>query len=279
MVPRSYRLVDFVIFEMFKKSYVQLFRSKNYPVIAKNVNHSKDCLMKFKLYLMIYQGDFDIVDSFTSKTYFSKKYVQELLSRPSIHPRILTNNNEEFRKKIVSSKWLKDDERWQHYKEQYDKKVDHDFRISYYFYKHNLSREVDSFLEPIHPIFIDQLNNLKIPYIDFVEQSDINKYLRYFKPPNIEQCKTLIFLLLNSRLDIRNLTSTFKIRTLQFKRQYYRVVPYNQQIAYVILQYQHKLLLQIQSNSILQEYVKDFECINDTQKSLKELLISLLDIK
>lgn len=279
MVSRSYRLVNFVIFEMSDGPCVRVFQGKNYTLIARNINHSKEWLMRFKLYLMIYQGDFDIVDTFTPKTHFTKKYVQELLSKPSIRPRILINNNEELRKKIVGLKWLKNDERWKGYKEEYNRKVDHDFRISYYFYKHNLSREVESFLEPIHPIFIDQLNNLKIPYIDFVEQSDINNYLKYYHQPNIEQCKTLIFLLLNSRLDVRNLTPRFKIRTLQFKKQHYRVVPYYHQTAYLILHYQHDLLLQIQSNSELQQYVKDFECINDVQKSLKELLISLLDIK
>jgi hypothetical protein len=282
MVLGSYRLVNFVIFEMtknfYQESYLRLFQSKNYQLISKKVNSSKDWLMHFKLYLMVYQGDFDVVDTFTSKTYFSKKYVEELMSKPSIHPRILINGNEELQKMVHARNWLKDDERWERYKKQFDKKVNHDFRISYYFYKYNLSREVTSFLEPIHQTVINQLDNLKIPYINFVEQRDINNYLKHFSQPTIEQCKTLIFLLLNSKLDTRNLTPAFKIRTLQFKRQYYRVVPYKQQTACLTIQYQQELLFQIQSNSELQEFVKNFECANDTQKSLKELLISMLHI-
>ncbi len=260
----------------YEHELLELVKNKNVIQIAKDVNHDSYKLNHFKLYLMKYCGAFDEVKSLKFGKRITRKKIEELISLPSISPRLLVDRNEELTKRVRGTSWSKNDPYWNKLKQTYGPSANAELRTSYFFHKHGLSRTIDDVCKSIDPNMSERFDKMSIPYIQNISSDQLKKFPKEFIEIDNDRAKTLSILLLNFALDVRNLSTEFEIKTFQFSNQKHQFVQLTEEIALLNIRYQRALINYIIENPELKQWIDELDAINSKEIDAKKLLTDLL---
>jgi hypothetical protein len=272
----------------------KMFLSKNISELtSRNIILQTDYVTHIRFCLMIYLGLFDEADLLKAKfindsdninkrtKQFNVDYYNKIFKNQLIDPMDLIINNDEIASEIRKIKWVKDDTKYSEYINEFNKCPSKKLRISYYFFKNNIRRNVpDCVIDAIPDPIKMQLQDYNFQFTD-VYRSINDKQL--YVPLNINnmkftktQWRMLIYLLINNTCDVRNFGPGYVLRSFQFTNSDNKVIRQTKDIQLINIQIQYSIIRKLINDEDLKKFITEFVPITQTQETNLKVLKTLI---